>query len=72
MTQTLQTNIEGLVRDGRSNAILNTDNVAYAAYKQRRRSRTELDQLKEEVATLSSSINQIKSLLEAVLREHHK
>ena len=68
----IKTEIEGLVRDGSSRAILNTDNVAFAAYKQRRQSLSETAKLKEDVAELRSDINDIKSLLERLLREQTK
>ena len=68
----IKTEVEGIVRDGSTRAILNTDNVAFAAYKQRRQALSEQAKLKEDVAELKSDIHDIKSLLERLLREQSK
>lgn len=67
-----KTDIDGLVRDSSSGAILNTDNVAFAAYKQRRQSIAEQAQMKDDVAELKGDMQTIKSLLERLLREQNK
>ena len=68
----IKTEVEGFVRDGSTRAILNTDNVAFAAYKQRRHALSEQAKLEEDVAELKSDIHDIKSLLERLLREQSK
>ena len=68
----IKTEVAGLVRDGSSRAILNTDSVAFAAYKQHRQAQNETARLKEDVAELRNDIQDIKSLLERLLREQSK
>lgn len=67
-----KTNVDGFVRDTSSQAILNTDNVAYAAYKQRRRALSENAALRNEVDGIKNELHDIKELLARLLREQNK
>lgn len=56
-----------LVRDTRSTAILNTDNAALRAYKERRRRESDLNRVMEEHASMKQDIQEIKSLLKQLI-----
>lgn len=56
-----------LVRDTRSTAILNTDNAALKAYKERRRRESDLNRVMEEHASMKQDIQEIKALLRQLI-----
>lgn len=57
-------NHEELVRDTRTNAILNTDNDALASYRARRDKER---QLREDVEGLKTDMSEIKELLKQIV-----
>lgn len=58
-----------LVKDTRSGAILNTNVQALEAYRKRREKLSKVDILENKVASLENTINELKSLVIAVLAE---
>ena len=56
---------KNLFRDEKTNAIVNTDNIAYENYISMRRKNTdkqaELDDMKKEIETLKSMLNELAS-----------
>lgn len=54
---------QDLVRDMKSNAILNVDNGALQAYKKRKAHLNKVDNLEEKVLNLESKVDQILDLL---------
>jgi hypothetical protein len=58
-----------LVKDTRSGAILNTNVQALEAYRKRREKLSKVDTLENKVASLENTINELKSLVIAVLAE---
>lgn len=64
---------EDLVRDAKSNAVLNTDLDALDKYKKRRAREKQVNKVVEEVDSLRQEMTEIKSLLmQLVQRENHK
>jgi len=60
-----------LVRDDVSKAILNTDNDALLAYKQRRQKDKAFEQLCANYAELQSEVSEIKQLLRAIVKKNN-
>ena len=58
---------EELVRDISSSAILNTDNSALQAYKEKRRRETNLTRVMEEHELMKQDLQEIKSLLKQIV-----
>jgi len=58
---------EELVRDTSSSAILNTDNSALQAYKEKRRRETNLTRIMEEHELMKQDLQEIKSLLKQIV-----
>jgi len=58
---------EDLVRDTRSSAILNTDNKALLAYKEKKRREMTLNKLIEEHEELKDNMKEIKGLLRQLI-----
>jgi hypothetical protein len=58
-----------LVKDTNSGAVLNTNVQALEAYRKRREKLNKVDTLENRVASLEENINELKSLLIAVLAE---
>lgn len=70
----VNTNFAGYVKDetrGHSNAVLNIDNVGYAAYKQQREKNKKMNNLAEEVDSLKGDMQEIKNLLLQVLGKNN-
>jgi hypothetical protein len=59
--------VEGLVRDSRSNAILNTDLSALDKYKMRRKKQWELQEKLGELDAVKEEISEVKALLYQLL-----
>jgi hypothetical protein len=61
-----------LVRDNRSNAIINTDKKAYDTYKSLKNSKIldkkRIDQIESDLFSLKNDIGEIKDLLKEVLK----
>ena len=58
-----------LVKDTRSGAILNTNVRALEAYRKKREKLDKIDKLETKVISLEQNINELKSLVIAVLAE---
>ena len=58
-----------LVKDTSSGAVLNTNVQALEAYRRRREKLNKVDTLENRVASLEDTINELKSLIIAVLAE---
>lgn len=58
-----------LVKDTRSGAILNTNVRALEAYRKKREKSDKVDKLETRVVSLEQTINELKSLIIAVLAE---
>lgn len=67
MEKYIKTEISGLVRDIQSGAIINIDNSEYKSILSQRNKKKEIDKLQQDVAELSSSIGEIKSLLKQII-----
>jgi uncharacterized protein (DUF342 family) len=65
-------NYNNLVRDVRSNAIINTDKKAFDNYKSLKKSKSlekmRMDQIESDLSSLKSDINEIKDLLKSLLK----
>ena len=62
-------NLPDLVKDTRSGAILNTNVKALEAYRKKREKSDKVDRLETEVNSIKQNIDELKSLLLAVLAE---
>jgi hypothetical protein len=58
-----------LIKDMSSGAVLNTNVQALEAYRRRREKLNKVDTLENKVASLGETINELKSLIIAVLAE---
>lgn len=63
-----------LVRDIRSNAIINTDKRAYQTYKTLKKTKSSdkirIDQIESDLSTLKNDIGEIKELLQNLLKNN--
>jgi hypothetical protein len=62
-------NAPDLVKDLSSGAVLNTNVQALEAYRKRREKLNKTEQLENRVTTIENTLNELKSLLIAVLAE---
>lgn len=62
-------NLPDLVKDTRSGAILNTNVRALEAYRKKREKSDKVDKLESEISSLKQNIDELKSLMLAVLAE---
>lgn len=58
---------DGLVRDNRTGAIINTDKSAFELAKKNRLTASSFNQLQEDVQTLKNDLSDIKNLLRELL-----
>ena len=68
----IKTDVEGLVKDSESGAILNVDNAKLAAYKKQKAFMDEKNKDSERLNRLEHDLSDIKSMLQALLRENNK
>lgn len=65
-------NYNNLVRDVRSNAIINVDTRGYENYKSLKKTKSlekmRMDQIESDLSSLKNDINEIKDLLKALLK----
>ena len=65
-------NHSNLVRDVRSNAIINTDKGGYEHYKSLKKTKSfekmRIDQIESDLSSLKNDINEIKDLLKSLLK----
>lgn len=57
----------GLVRDMKTQAVLNTDITALEAYRRKRNKQQEIDEVLSDINNMKSDIDQIKSLMQRLL-----
>lgn len=61
--QYVKTDVEGLVRDAESNALVNVNDNALKAYKYKKQKAMEMNQVIQEHAELKRELTEIKGLL---------
>jgi LPS O-antigen subunit length determinant protein (WzzB/FepE family) len=59
----VKTDVNGIVRDTTTGALLNTDLSGLEAYKKAKKKNAEMDSLKLEVNSIKSEMTEIKNLL---------
>lgn len=69
MSMYIKTDVEGLVKDPNSGAILNVDNLKLDAYRKQKQVMEDRMRDKDRITKIESDINEIKSLLQAILRD---
>jgi hypothetical protein len=62
-------NSPDLVKDTNSGAVLNTNVQALEAYRKRREKNSKVDNLEDEINTIKQTVNELKSLMVAILSE---
>ena len=67
-----KTDVEGYVKDTSSGAVLNVDNAKLAAYKKQKAFMDERNKDSERLNRLEHDLSDIKSMLQALLRENNK
>jgi hypothetical protein len=65
----IKTEIEGIIRDTKNQALLNTDNNSLDAYKKIRKKSLEMEEVKNKVNSLDKEVNVIKSMLTQILEK---
>ncbi len=68
----VKTDVEGLVKDTKTGAVLNVDNAKLAAYKKQKAYLEDRAKDGERLSRVEDDLNKIKNLLEALLRENNK
>lgn len=68
----VKTDVEGLVKDTKSGAILNVDSAKLTAYKKQKAYMEERNKDGERLNRVENDLNEIKNLLQALLRENSK
>jgi len=59
----VKTEVDGIIRDNESGALLNSDNGALNSYKKRKQKNAEINRIREEMDELKNDVSEIKSLL---------
>jgi hypothetical protein len=65
----VKTDVEGIVRDTKSKALLNTDNSALQAYKKIKKKSYEFEDMKKKVEGLDKEMSDIKNMLKQILEK---
>lgn len=65
----LQTDVEGLVKDPNSGAVLNVDNAKLEAYKKRKTFFNNQNNEKERINKIEKDLNEIKQMLQSLVRD---
>lgn len=68
----VKTDVEGLVKDTKSGAVLNVDHAKLAAYKKQKAFLEDRSKDGERLNRVENDLNEIKNLLQALLRENSK
>lgn len=68
----VKTDVEGLVKDTKSGAILNVDSAKLVAYKKQKAYMEDRNKDGERLNRVENDLNEIKNLLQALLRENSK
>lgn len=64
----IKTDVEGLVKDQYSGAILNVDNEKLSAYKKQKNAALKASQTSKRIDKIENDINQIKQMLQLLLK----
>jgi hypothetical protein len=59
----VKTDVNGIVRDTTTGALLNTDLNGLQAYKKAKKKNAEIDDLKQKVNSIENDVSEIKNLL---------
>lgn len=65
----IKTEIEGIIRDTKTQALLNTDNNKLDAYKKVRKKSLEMEEVKNKVNSLDKEVAVMKSMLTQILEK---
>lgn len=65
----IKTEVEGIYRDTETNALLNRDTSSLEVYKKMKKKNNEIYSLREEVDSMKSDINEIKTLLTQIVEK---
>jgi hypothetical protein len=65
----VKTEVEGLVKDTESGAILNVDNARLAAYKKQKSFMADRTRDTERINKIENDINEIKQMLQSLVRD---
>jgi len=68
----VKTNVEGLVKDTESGAIISVDNAKLEAYKKQKKFMEERNKDSDRLNRLEQDLTDIKDMLQALLRENNK
>lgn len=65
----VKTDVEGLVKDTESGAILNVDNAKLAAYKKQKAFMADRTKDSERINKIENDLNEIKQLLQTLVKD---
>lgn len=68
MNKYILTDVEGLVKDKESGAVLNIDNAKLEAYKKKKQYNENFSKDREKIKKLENDINEIKNLLHQLIK----
>jgi len=68
----VKTNVEGLVKDTESGAIISVDNAKLEAYRKQKKFMEERNKDSDRLNRLEQDLTDIKDMLQALLRENNK
>lgn len=68
----IKTDVDGLVKDTETGAILNVDNAKLAAYKKQKAFAADRVKDNERLNRVEKDLGEIKDMLQALLRENNK
>lgn len=68
MNKYILTDVEGLVKDKESGAVLNIDNAKLEAYKKKKQYNENFSKDREKIKRLENDINEIKNLLHQLIK----
>ena len=68
----VKTDVDGLVKDVKSGAVLNVDNAKLAAYKKQKAYMEDRSKDTERLNRVENDLTEIKNMLQALLRDNDK
>lgn len=68
----VKTDVEGYAKDLNSGAVLNVDNNKLSAYKKQKAYMSDREKDSERLNRVENDLNDIKNMLQALLRENNK
>ena len=68
----IKTDVEGLVKDPESGAVLNVDNAKLDAYRKQKRFMEERSRESYRIQKVEKDLSEIKNLLQELVRERNK